>query len=57
MRPGPERLMPHRLVEPFQKGETTTFMEHVKAGLEALAEDPSALLVFSGYVTALDLEA
>jgi hypothetical protein len=49
--------MPHRLVEPFQKGETTTFMEHVKAGLEALAEDPSALLVFSGYVTALDLEA
>lgn len=24
-------------------------MEHVKAGLKALADDPTALLVFSGY--------
>lgn len=38
-----------RLIEAFQKGETSTFMEHVKAGLKALADDPTALLVFSGY--------
>lgn len=38
----------YRLIEPFQKGETPTFTNHVKAGLEALASDPSSLLVFSG---------
>lgn len=39
---------PSRLIEPFQKGETPTFTDHVKAGLKALAEDPHSLLVFSG---------
>lgn len=39
-----------RLIEPFQEGETSTFMEHAKAGIEALARDPSSILVFSGYV-------
>ncbi|KAB8265051.1 hypothetical protein BDV32DRAFT_159623 [Aspergillus pseudonomiae] len=39
------------LIEPFQKGETSTFTAHVKAGLEALANDPAALLVFSGGAT------
>lgn len=37
-----------RLIEPFQKGETPTFIDHVKAGLKALAEDSHGLLVFSG---------
>ncbi|KAJ5155062.1 uncharacterized protein N7500_010501 [Penicillium coprophilum] len=36
------------LIEPFQKGETPTFIDHVKAGLKALAEDSHGLLVFSG---------
>ncbi|KAF5856942.1 hypothetical protein ETB97_006485 [Aspergillus alliaceus] len=36
------------LIEPFQKGETPTFTAHIRAGLEALSNDPSALLVFSG---------
>jgi hypothetical protein len=38
-----------RLIEPFQKGETPTFIDHIKAGLKALAEDSHSLLVFSGY--------
>ncbi|QQK47358.1 Rossmann-like alpha/beta/alpha sandwich fold [Penicillium digitatum] len=36
------------LIEPFQKGETPTFINHVKAGLKALTEDSRGLLVFSG---------
>ncbi|CDM28348.1 hypothetical protein DTO013E5_3769 [Penicillium roqueforti] len=36
------------LIEPFQKGETPTFIDHVKAGLKALAEDSHGLLLFSG---------
>ncbi|OQE07747.1 hypothetical protein PENVUL_c012G05886 [Penicillium vulpinum] len=36
------------LIEPFQKGETPTFIDHVKAGLKALTEDSHSLLVFSG---------
>ncbi|KAJ5485526.1 hypothetical protein N7539_005514 [Penicillium diatomitis] len=36
------------LIESFQKGETSTFIAHVKAGLQALAQDPHGLLVFSG---------
>lgn len=40
--------VPNRLIEPFQKGETPTFIDHVKAGLKALAKDPHGLLVFSG---------
>lgn len=39
----------NRLIEPFQKGETPTFIDHIKAGLKALAEDCHSLLVFSGY--------
>lgn len=35
-------------IEPFQRGETPTFMRHVKAGLKALEEQPDSLLVFSG---------
>lgn len=38
----------YRLIEPFQKGETPTFIEHVKAGLDALVQRPDSLLVFSG---------
>lgn len=37
-------------IESFQKGETPNFIEHVKAGLKALEEEPNSLLVFSGYV-------
>ncbi|KAJ5930137.1 hypothetical protein N7466_005630 [Penicillium verhagenii] len=39
---------PSRFIESFQKGETPTFIKHVKAGLEALSGDPNALLIFSG---------
>ncbi|KAL3466150.1 hypothetical protein BJX64DRAFT_250961 [Aspergillus heterothallicus] len=39
------------LIEPFQRGETPTFTEHVKAGLEVLIRDERALLVFSGGAT------
>lgn len=35
-------------IESFQKGETPTFIEHVKAGLNILGEEPNSLLVFSG---------
>ncbi|KAJ5621481.1 hypothetical protein N7528_006264 [Penicillium herquei] len=35
-------------IEPFQKGETPTFIDHARAGLKILSEDPCALLVFSG---------
>ncbi|KAJ6014760.1 DUF218 domain protein [Penicillium herquei] len=35
-------------IEPFQKGETPTFIDHARAGLKRLSEHPSALLVFSG---------
>lgn len=36
------------LIEPFQTGETPTFIEHIKAGLDELAENENAVLVFSG---------
>lgn len=36
------------LIEPFQDGETPTFIQHVKSGVAKLAEDPLAILVFSG---------
>lgn len=39
-----------RLLEPFQMGEAPTFVEHVKAGLDELARNERAILVFSGYV-------
>lgn len=39
-----------RLLEPFQAGEASTFIEHAKAGLDELAKNERAILVFSGYV-------
>lgn len=39
------------LIEPFQKGETATYIEHIKAGVVALAADEHAILVFSGGAT------
>jgi hypothetical protein len=36
------------LIEPFQAGETPTFIEHIKAGVRALGTDGRALLAFSG---------
>ncbi|KAL5048631.1 hypothetical protein BDW71DRAFT_15706 [Aspergillus fruticulosus] len=39
------------LIEPFQRGETQTFTEHVKAGFRLLGGDERALLVFSGGAT------
>ncbi|OJJ36460.1 hypothetical protein ASPWEDRAFT_25929 [Aspergillus wentii DTO 134E9] len=36
------------LIESFQRGETPTFTRHIEAGVQALADDPSGLLVFSG---------
>ncbi|KAL4915841.1 hypothetical protein BDW62DRAFT_203294 [Aspergillus aurantiobrunneus] len=38
------------LIAPFQRGETPTFIEHVKAGIRLLAEE-DGLLVFSGGAT------
>ncbi|KAL2794526.1 hypothetical protein BJX66DRAFT_195899 [Aspergillus keveii] len=42
------------LIEPFQRGETPTFTEHVKAGLEVLKGDEGGVLVFSGGTTKRD---
>ncbi|RAL09081.1 DUF218 domain protein [Aspergillus homomorphus CBS 101889] len=42
------------IIEPFQKGETPTFTAHVVTGLRLAAEDPHALLVFSGGPTKQD---
>lgn len=36
------------LIEPYKKGETPTFIAHIKAGLEELAKDDHAVLIFSG---------
>ncbi|OHE90862.1 hypothetical protein CORC01_13839 [Colletotrichum orchidophilum] len=36
------------LIADFQIGETPTFVEHSKAGLTALRDDPASALVFSG---------
>ncbi|KAL4900803.1 hypothetical protein BDW74DRAFT_188044 [Aspergillus multicolor] len=50
---GPSKGIDERewLIESFQRGETPTFTEHVKAGLRILAGDEGALLVFSGGAT------
>lgn len=37
-----------RLIEPFQSGETLTFINHIKAGLRLIADDPNGILVLSG---------
>ncbi|KAL4974051.1 hypothetical protein BDW66DRAFT_168104 [Aspergillus desertorum] len=49
--PSKGRLEEDWLIESFQRGETPTFKEHVKAGLRLLAGDEGALLVFSGGAT------
>jgi hypothetical protein len=37
------------LIADFQRGETPTFVQHIKAGVEALAQDRSnSVLVFTG---------
>ncbi|KAM0555155.1 hypothetical protein ACHAPJ_006507 [Fusarium lateritium] len=37
------------LIADFQRGETPTFVQHIKAGVKAFADDPSnSVLVFSG---------
>ncbi|KAK1754508.1 FolC bifunctional protein [Echria macrotheca] len=36
------------LIESYKKGETPTFIEHIRAGLQVLANDSRAVLVFSG---------
>lgn len=39
------------LIEPFQTGETATYVEHIEAGVQALTADERAVLVFSGGAT------
>ncbi|KAK4203278.1 Mur ligase [Triangularia verruculosa] len=36
------------LIEPYKKGETPTFIEHIKAGCDIFNSDPESVLVFSG---------
>jgi hypothetical protein len=36
------------LIESYKKGETPTFISHIRAGVQALANDSRAVLVFSG---------
>ncbi|KAI1778618.1 hypothetical protein F4818DRAFT_305531 [Hypoxylon cercidicola] len=36
------------LIAGFQNGETPTFIEHIKAGLQVLKEDEKSVLLFSG---------
>jgi hypothetical protein len=36
------------LIASFQAGETATFIEHIKAGVQLLQDDSSAVLVYSG---------
>ncbi|KAK4946632.1 hypothetical protein LTR10_014484 [Elasticomyces elasticus] len=42
------------LIEPFQKGETDTYIGHIEAGVRELSKDENALLVFSGGATKQD---
>jgi hypothetical protein len=51
---GPTTAEAHWLIQDFQKGETETFIEHIKAGLELLVGlRGSGVLMFSGYVVHL----
>lgn len=36
------------LIESYKAGETPTFIEHIRAGVNILAEDQAAVLAFSG---------
>ncbi|ERS99387.1 uncharacterized protein SPSK_04457 [Sporothrix schenckii 1099-18] len=36
------------LIESYKAGETPTFIEHIKAGIQALADDERAVVAFSG---------
>lgn len=36
------------ILEPFQRGQVSTYIKHVKKGIELTATDSSALLLFSG---------
>jgi len=36
------------LIESYKKGETPTFIRHIEAGVQTLADDERATLVFSG---------
>lgn len=38
-------------IEPFQRGEATTFVNHIRAGAQALQDQKNSLLVFSGGAT------
>ncbi|KIV81773.1 hypothetical protein PV11_03933 [Exophiala sideris] len=42
------------LIEPFQRGETDTYIAHIEAGVRQLSKDENALLVFSGGATKKD---
>lgn len=35
-------------LQPFQRGEGRYFIDHIRAGVQLTAEDPTALLIFSG---------
>ncbi|KAJ5749296.1 uncharacterized protein N7511_010992 [Penicillium nucicola] len=36
------------MIESFQKGETPTYINHIRAGVKLLADDPKGILVLSG---------
>ncbi|KIW61047.1 hypothetical protein PV05_01213 [Exophiala xenobiotica] len=42
------------LIEPFQRGETGTYIAHIEAGVRELSRDKDAILVFSGGATKRD---
>jgi hypothetical protein len=44
------------LLASFQKAETPTFTQHIKAGLSLLTSSPSSLLIFSGSKTRPEVE-
>lgn len=42
--------MSDRVLEHFQHGEESTYVQHMKIGLDLLESSKDALLMFSGYV-------